>query len=465
MSFVADLNELIAASASGLHACPPGWPRVQLGNVAKVLNGFPFASEQFGSEGVPVIRIRDVVRGATQTRYAGEVPSGYWIEAGDLIVGMDGDFAVAQWRSERALLNQRVCKIIPDQTKVDLRYLRHILPGYLDLINANTPSVTVKHLSSKTLASIPLPLPSLETQQAIVARIDELFAEVEDGEAALARARADLETWRKALLKAAVTGELTADWRAANPPRETGADLLRRILDERRTRWLAEPRNKGKRYVEPVGPDTEGLPKLPEGWVWARVEQLTSFVTSGSRGWADYYADAGSTFIRAQNIKTDKLVLDDVAFVSVPDTSEGVRTRVQQWDILVTITGANVTKSALVEDEIDDAYVSQHVGLLRPVDPTISRFIYWWLVTQAGGRAQLELAAYGAGKPGLNLPNLLGVFVPLPPKAEQFEINAELIRFVGEHSLMDEACKDGSTVSATLRQSILAAAFRGALTA
>lgn len=332
-------------------------------------------------------------------------------------------------------------------------------------ISAAAVGTNINNLKREDIGSFPIPIPPMDVQRRMVAQLEELLAEVDNAEVALERARVDLETWRKSLLKAAVTGELTADWRAANPPRETGADLLQRILHERRTRWLAEPRNKGKKYAEPAGPDTDGLPDLPVGWVWTTIGQLTSFVTSGSRGWADYYADAGSTFIRAQNIKTDKLVLDDVAFVSVPDTSEGVRTRVQQWDLLVTITGANVTKSAIVDDEINDAYVSQHVGLMRPVDPSIAWFIYWWLVTPAGGRAQLELAAYGAGKPGLNLPNLLGVFIPLPPKAEQLEINAELMRFLGEHSLLAEVCSGNSTGPVALRQSILAAAFRGTLTA
>ena len=67
-----------------------------------------------------------------------------------------------------------------------------------------------------------------------MARIDELFAEIAEGEAALERARQGLDTWRRALLKAAVTGELTRDWREANRPTETGADLLARILAPRR---------------------------------------------------------------------------------------------------------------------------------------------------------------------------------------------------------------------------------------
>jgi type I restriction enzyme S subunit len=74
-----------------------------------------------------------------------------------------------------------------------------------------------------------------------------------------------VETYRKGLLKAAVTGELTADWRRDNPPQETGEQLLQRILTDRRARWQADPKNARKKYTEPAEPDTDGLPELPEG--------------------------------------------------------------------------------------------------------------------------------------------------------------------------------------------------------
>lgn len=104
-----------------------------------------------------------------------------------------------------------------------------------------------------------------ELQKRIVARIDKLFTELDDGEAALERARDDLEAYRKSHLKAAVTGELTADWRGANPPQETGEQLLQRIPAERNARWQADPRNIGKRYKEPEAADTNGLAELAEG--------------------------------------------------------------------------------------------------------------------------------------------------------------------------------------------------------
>ena len=114
-------------------------------------------------------------------------------------------------------------------------------------------------------------------QRAIVARINALFTNLDDGEAALARARVDLGTWRKALLKAAVTGELTADWRAANPPTVTGADLLARILDERRACWLAEPSNKGNIYKSPSQPEISRGAELPSSWARASLPQIGGF--------------------------------------------------------------------------------------------------------------------------------------------------------------------------------------------
>ena len=110
-----------------------------------------------------------------------------------------------------------------------------------------------------------------------MAAIEEQFTRLDAGVAALRRARAALKRYRAAVLKAAVEGRLTAAWRAAHPDAEPAAALLRRILAERRARWEADQRAKGKdpakaRYDEPAAPDTAGLPALPEGWAWATVD-------------------------------------------------------------------------------------------------------------------------------------------------------------------------------------------------
>jgi type I restriction enzyme, S subunit len=110
-------------------------------------------------------------------------------------------------------------------------------------------------------------VPPTAEQRRIVARIDELFAEIAGGEAALERARQGLDTWRRALLKAAITGELTRDWREANRPAETGADLLARIRTERQA---SAPRSGRTRRSAASGALDTSSPPLPDGWAWTR---------------------------------------------------------------------------------------------------------------------------------------------------------------------------------------------------
>lgn len=177
MSFSSSVAQLVNQSQSNLVGAAPWWGRVALGDAATILNGAPWKSVYFNDQdGVPVIRIRDVTSGVTATRYSGPIEEGYWIEDGDLLVGMDGDFNSRIWTAGKAILNQRVCKITPNEDVILKSFLATVLPGYLQLINDETHSITVKHLSSKTLAEIPLPLPPLPEQRRIVAKIENLSA-------------------------------------------------------------------------------------------------------------------------------------------------------------------------------------------------------------------------------------------------------------------------------------------------
>jgi type I restriction enzyme S subunit len=171
----------------------------------------------------------------------------------------------------------------------------------------------------------------------------------------------------------------------------------------------------------------------------------------------------GPIFIRAQDINTGRLRLDDLAHVNLPARSEGTRTRVFRHDILVTITGANVTKSAFVDAELDEAYVSQHVALIRPVLEDTGTYLYNWIVSPVHGRKVLETAAYGAGKPGLNLDHLRNLVVALPPLAEQVRIQAELsARTTIEENAACTVDTSGRRAD-RLRQAILKCAFEGKL--
>lgn len=261
-------------------------------------------------------------------------------------------------------------------------------------------------------------LPPLAEQQRIVTRIEELFSELDKGVENLRTAQQQLKIYRQALLKHAFEGKLTADSRFAV------TDCI---------------------------------------WPKHKLGELLDFLTSGSRGWAAYYADAGDIFIRAQNIKHDRLDLSDIAFVALPDRAEGLRTRVQPGDLLITITGANVTKSALVEHAIGTAYVSQHVALCRPTNKILPKFLYWFVVAEAAGRKQLTDLAYGAGKPGLNLENIRSITIHLPELVEQAKVVELIEDKLSVIENLEQTITQSLQQAEALRQSILKKAFSGQL--
>lgn len=356
-----------------------------------------------------------------------------------------------------AAINQDLKALIakPEVEKGYLEYWILSIAEYLESIGSGT---TVKGIRLEQLRSLPFPLAPLNEQKRIVAEIEKQFSRLDEAAANLKRVKANLKRYKAAVLKAAVEGQLTERWRTQHPDVEPASKLLERILAERRAKW-----NGRGRYREPAKPDISEPLFLPEKWTWTTVDQLTAMVTSGSRGWGEYYSDTGPLFIRAQDIKTDSLNLQTIARVRIPENTEGTRTAVTKGDILITITGANVTKSALVKKLQEQAFVSQHVALLKPSIALISTYLFTWVITPAHGRKMLERWAYGAGKPGLSLDQVRSLPVALPPLTEQHQIAAEIERRLSVIEELEAAVQTNLTRTDRLRQSILSGAFSGKL--
>lgn len=122
---------------------------VRVGEVCRIQNGYAFDSAGFSSTvGMPLIRIRDIATGRCSLRFNGTFEQEYVVLQGDILVGMDGEFNVAVWTGEPALLNQRVCRLVPDPEALDATFLLHRIREDLKRIEASTASTTVKHLSS-----------------------------------------------------------------------------------------------------------------------------------------------------------------------------------------------------------------------------------------------------------------------------------------------------------------------------
>lgn len=165
------------------------WKYLPLKEIAGVQNGFAFEAHLFNTakKGIPLIRIRDIKRSYTETYTTEICPDDFKVYNGDLLIGMDGDFNVCLWNGGDALLNQRVCKILPSE-KISISFLYYLLPFPLKEINDKTPFATVKHLSSKQVLNINIPVPPLAEQERIVALLDDQFAKIDQ-----LKANADLQ--------------------------------------------------------------------------------------------------------------------------------------------------------------------------------------------------------------------------------------------------------------------------------
>ncbi len=466
---------------------PNGWVTAAIAHVAKSLtSGFPTGAHNSEGKGIPHIRPMNIDREgrfdlSVIKSIDGETPR--LLASGDVLFNntnspeLIGKTTAILVSSPLAYSNHMTRIRLEDGMNPTfvarqlhflwmVGYFRHRCKNHV-----NQASIATEPLAH----SVPLLIPPSDEQRRITDALDELLCDLDAGVAALEQVQAKLNLYRASVLKAAVEGALTADWRAQHPDIEPARDLLQRVLAQRRGHWekvqLEKFKAAGKKpsknwkakYQEPAVANTTNLSSLPDRWSWATVDQLSAFVTSGSRGWAEYYSQEGAMFIRSQDIRTDRLLLNEVARVTPPRNSEGARTRLHRGDFLITITGANVAKAALVDCDVSEAYVSQHVGMVRLLAPEFGSFIHIYATAPSGGREVLLRLAYGAGKPGLNLDNLRELPIPLPPLAEQ----SFLVEAVEDQlSVIDhvEADLEAKLKSAqALRQSILRHAFSGQL--
>ena len=483
MAFGEDLSELIR-SDTALLVKHQSWERVKLSDVASVKNGFAFKSRYFGKEeGKPIVRIRDVLPGTTTTLYSGPDVEGYDVKPRDILVGMDGDFNCRRWTGRAALLNQRVCRIdmlTPDYLE---DFLLYALPGYLAKINEHTSAVTVKHLSSKTMKSIDLPLPPLAEQARIVSRIDELFSDIEAGERAVERARAALSRYRKAVLKAAVTGELTADWRADNPLTETAQALLTRIRQARFEAWekaeLEKLDAKGKarpktekqwetfkgRYKEPECTVTADV-VLPPAWVLSNFDLLTSVFRNGLSKRPGEEENQWP-ILRISAVREMGVDAKDVRFYPEIHSDQTTDFWVEKNDLLFTRYNGSVRLVGVCGLYRETQRVLHPDKLIKLRLASKEDNLPEWIEIAANSGVTKNFIAScvktSAGQHGVAGGDIKRAPVPLPPLAEQREIVSRVEAALSRADAVEASLNAQTRQAQALRQAILKRAFAGEL--
>lgn len=325
-------------------------------------------------------------------------------------------------------------------------------------------------------------VPPEDEQTRIVEKLEELLSDLDAGVAELKAAQRKLAQYRQSLLKAAVEGALTADWRAARAnttaPQETGAELLQRILTERRARWetkqltkFAEqgktpPKDWKAKYKEPVEPDTTGLPALPEGWVWTSLDMLGEIASGVAKGMkrATAAVTREVAYLRVANVQRGYLDLAQVKLIEATE-ADIEELRLIPGDVLFNEGGDldKLGRGWVWRGEVPECIHQNHVFRMRPylgaTPPELishygNTFGRTWFKT--AGKQTTNLAS-------INMTMLRGFPVPLAPEAEAREIVERLDPALDATTEQQDSVERALKQSAAQRKNILKAAFAGQL--
>ena len=337
----------------------------RLRDIATYVNGYAFKPSDWSGTGLPIIRIQDLTGNSYQTnRYNGEYDKRYEVNNGDILISWSASLGVYIWTGEKAVLNQHIFKVVFDKAEVNKSFFVHQVQNILEKAASQAHGATMKHLTKPVFDALPFKLPSLAEQQHIASVLDKLTGLISLRKQQLAK------------------------------------------LDE-----LVKAR-----FVEMFGDPMQNSLE----WPIHQLQEYILFLTSGSRGWAQYFTNDGEYFITIKNVKNCRITLDDVQYVIPPDNAETKRTKVEEGDLLISIT-ADLGRTGVITKAIADygAYINQHLTCIR-LDRNVLHPLYvaYYMDSEAG-KTQFQLKNQNGVKAGLNFNAINSLNLMVPPLERQ----------------------------------------------
>jgi type I restriction enzyme, S subunit len=444
---------------------PHDWTMRRLGELSSAIQYGYTAKAQEEKVGPKLLRITDIQDGAVDwdqvpfCKIEDSDKSKYVLTNGDLVFARTGATVGKSYLIKGAIPEALFASYLIRvrlREQIDSKYVSYFFksPQYWRQISENQAGIGQPNVNGKKLSQLLVPVAPPDQQKRIVAEIEKQFSRLDEAVANLKRVKANLKRYKAAVLKAAVEGKLTEEWRKQHPDVEPASELLRRILAERRAKWSGKGKYKEPQAAEPAGP-----PRLPEGWNWVIIEQLSNVVRGASpRPAGDpKYFGGNIPWITVGPITADH----NPYLKSVPETvTEAGRERsryIEPETLLLTNSGATlgVPKITLIGGCINDG-----VAALLDVDYPLKLYLLYFLHSQT---TRLRGVNQGAAQPNLNTAIIKAINVPLPPLAEQERIVSEVERRLSVVHELEAQISANLQRAECFRQSILHRAFEGKL--
>lgn len=393
----------------------------------------------------------------------------YYIDSGQLLFAWSGtpgtSFGAHIWIKGRAVLNQHIFRVEVSDGCVDKKFLMLALNhNVTEYIGKAHGGAGLAHITKGRFTESALAVPPHPEQRRIVAKIEELFSQLDAGVEELTKAKAQLKRYRQSVFKAAFEGKLTEEWRRKNlttkTPRhkegkkpETAQELLARIREER-TKAL------GRKYKEPPPLDTSELPELPESWAWAPLNLVCDTVTDGDHQPPPKSVE-GVPFVVISDVRAGVVDFEHARRVphSYYENLDEYR-RAVKGDVLFTVVGSYGIP--VLVDTSEPFCFQRHIALLKPNVAIAGSYLRYSLATRATFD-QATRVATGTAQKTVPLSGLRRIAVPVLPTEEQRVLMAEVERLLSIADAEEKAIEAALKQAARLRQSILKRAFEGRL--
>ncbi len=309
--------------------------------------------------------------------------------------------------------------------------------------------------------SVSIPIPPLPEQRAIVAKLEQLFSELDNGIACLKKAQEQLKVYRQAVLKQAFEGELTKVWREQQTSLPSARELLENIKTEREQ--AAKLQGKKLKSVMPLTQaELDDLPELPDGWKWKLLEDITLEITDGDHQ-PPPKSTKGVPFITISNIDKTRNTIDFSTSFYVSNEYYSLlkeHRKPRKGDILYTVTGSFGVPVLI---DFDKPFCFQrHIGLIRPAFQTISKWLYYLLQTNHVF-IQAQNTATGTAQKTVALSSLRTFLIPYCSPQEQSQIVQEIETRLSVCDNIESTIRESLEKAEALRQSILKKTFEGKL--
>ena len=377
-------------------------------------------------------------------------------KADDILIVWDGARCGLVGKGVTGAIGSTLAKV--DYYDLNSSYLFYFLQTQYDYINKRPRGVGIPHVDPSIFWNINFPLPSLSEQHRIVAKIEELFTKLDAGVEELKKVKAQLKRYRQAVLKHAIEGKLTEEWRKSHKGEiEPASVLLKRIKKER------QKNAKGK-FKELPPLNTSNLPQLPEGWVWTRVWEISEMIQYGTSEKAGDDS-SGVPVLRMGNIQDGKLVFEDLKYFPKkwPQLNKFI---LQDGDVLFNRTNSAelVGKTAIYKNHHPMAVFASYLIRVRVnVNAYIPDMLPFFINSFYGRKYIASVVSQQVGQANVNGTKLSLMPIPLPPLPEHHKIMEEIEKRFSAADEVEKAVGQSLKRAERLRQSILKRAFEGKL--